>query len=313
MSTHHILHSSAETVHWGFFDAALSPVLQVDSGDLVTIHCVSGEPEDMPNDPSMVLPELRDIHARCERGPGPHILTGPVWVNGAKAGDVLEVKIGAVELRQDWGWNLIDPELGTLPEICPEIPHLHIPLYPDRMAAELPWGSRLPLSPFFGVIGVAPPAARGRVSSTPPAEHGGNLDNRELKTGATLFLPVWNDGALFSTGDGHATQGDGEVCLTAIEAALKGTFQLIVRKDLSLRYPLAETEAHYITMGMHPDLDEAAKQALREMITLLGRVAGLSPEDAYRLCSMAAELRVTQLVDRNKGIHVMLSKDLLPA
>ena len=146
-----------------------------------------------------------------------------------------------------------------------------------------------------------------------PREFGGNMDNKELVAGTTLYLPVWTEGALFSAGDGHAVQGDGEVCLTAIEASLSGTFELVVRKDLSLKFPRAESPTHYITMGMNEDLDDAAKQALREMIALVGEVAGLSPEDAYTLCSLAADLRVTQLVDGNKGIHAMLDKAVLPS
>lgn len=311
MAAHYQLHSSPQTIHWGFFDASLSPVLSVDSGDRITFHCVSGEPEDMPADPSRVLPELREIHIQCQRDLGPHILTGPVWINRACKGDTLEVRILKCILRQDWGWNLIKPLMGTLPEDFPQLRRLHISLDRKAMVAELPWGGRLPLRPFFGVMGVAPPAASGRVSSFPPGEHGGNMDNRALVAGTTLYLPVWNEGALFSVGDGHAVQGDGEVCLTAIETALSGTFELILRKDLSLRFPMAETATHYITMGMAPDLDDAAKQALREMISLIKRLAGLSGEDAYSLCSLAVELHVTQLVDGNKGIHAMLAKDLV--
>ena len=312
MPEHHELFASAENTHWGIFDATLLPVLRVNSGDRVTFHCVSGEPENMPADPSMILQELREIHSRCERGPGPHILTGPIWINGAGPGDTLEIKIIDCNLRQNWGWNLIQPGMGTLPEDFPNLRILHIRLDRKKMFAELPWGGRLKLRPFFGVMGVAPPTASGRVSSTPPGEHGGNMDNRELTSGAILYLPVWNEGALFSVGDGHAVQGDGEVCLTAIETALSGTFEFIVRKDLSLHYPRAETPSHFITMGMDPDLDNAAKRALREMISLLANMVGLSPEDAYSLCSMAAELRVTQLVDGNKGIHAMLSKEIVP-
>jgi acetamidase/formamidase len=307
----HQLYSSPETVHWGFFDASLPPVLRVDSGDRVTFHCVSGEPEDMPPDTSKVLPELRKIHLNCPRGPGPHILTGPVWVNGAEIGDCLEIRIVDCTLRQDWGWNLIMPGRGTLPEDFTEVRRLHIGLDRKAMVAELPWGGRLPLRPFFGVMGVAPQPCCGRVSSSPPAEHGGNLDNRELVAGTTLFLPVWNEGALFSVGDGHAVQGDGEVCLTAIETALSGTFELTVRKDLSISFPRAETPTHYITMGMALDLDDAAIQAVREMISLLRSLAGLSREDAYSFCSLALELCVTQLVDGNKGIHAMIAKNLI--
>jgi len=311
VAAQHQLYSSPETVHWGFFDGSLRPVLQVNSGDRVTFHCVSGEPEDMPEDPSRVLPELRDIHLRSERGPGPHILTGPVWVSGAEKGGTLQVNVLEVSLRQDWGWNLIMPGKGTLPEDFTEGRRLFVPLDRKAMVGKLPWGKDLPLKPFFGAMGVAPPAKLGRVPSFPPGVHGGNMDNRELVAGTTLFLPVWNNGALFSVGDGHAVQGEGEVCLTAIETALSGTFELTVRKDLSIGFPRAETATHYMTMGMAPDLDEAAKQAVREMISLLGSLAGLSREDAYSLCSLALELRVTQLVDGNKGIHAMIAKQLL--
>ncbi|MFQ5693596.1 MAG: acetamidase/formamidase family protein [Nitrospinota bacterium] len=311
MSAHHEIHASPETVHWGYFDAARPAVLRVDSGDRVTLHCLSGEPADLPPEPFEVLPEHREVHAKAERGPGPHFMTGPVWVNGAEPGDTLEVRILDITLRQDWGWNLILPLEGTLPEDFPRLRRIHIPLDREAMAAELPWGVRLPLAPFFGIMGVAPPAAYGRINSIEPREHGGNLDNKELVAGSTLYLPVWNEGALFSAGDGHAVQGDGEVCLTAIETALSGTFELIVRKDLSLKIPRAETPTHHITMGLDPDLDDAAKQALREMIALLGEIAGLPPEDAYTLCSLAADLRVTQLVDGNKGIHAMLPKAVL--
>ena len=311
MSAQHELHASPETVHWGFFDASLPAVLRVDSGDRVTLHSVSGEPDDLPPEPFEVPPETREIHAKCERGPGPHFMTGPIWVNGAEPGDTLEVRIIDCTLRGNWGWNIIIPLLGTLPEDFPQLRRVHIRLDQEAGIAELPWGGRLPLSLFFGVMGVAPPANYGRIPSVQPREHGGNLDNKELMAGTTLYLPVWNEGALFSAGDGHAVQGDGEVCLTAIEAPLSGTFELIVRKDLSLQFPRAESPTHHITMGLDPDLDDAAKQALREMISLLGEIAGLSPEDAYCLCSLAADLRVTQLVDGNKGIHAMLAKSLL--
>jgi acetamidase/formamidase len=179
------------------------------------------------------------------------------------------------------------------------------------MIARLPWGTEVPLRPFFGVLGVAPPPAWGRVSSIQPRAHGGNMDNKELVAGATLFLPIWNEGALFSAGDGHAVQGDGEVCLTALETCMTGTFELIVRKDMSLAMPRAETPEHYITMGMNEDLDDAAKQALRDMIVLIRECANLGAEDAYTLCSLTADLRITQLVDGNKGVHAMLPKAML--
>jgi acetamidase/formamidase len=308
---HHDLPSTPETVHWGYFEASRRAVLEVDSGDTVTIHCLSAEPEDLPSEPFEVMAEHREVHARCERGPGPHFMTGPVWVGGAEPGDVLEVRILECKLRQDWGWNLIQPLLGTLPEDFKDLRRLHIPIDREAMIARLPWGTEVPLRPFFGVLGVAPPPAWGRVSSIQPRAHGGNMDNKELVAGATLFLPIWNEGALFSAGDGHAVQGDGEVCLTALETCMTGTFELIVRKDMSLAMPRAETPEHYITMGMNEDLDDAAKQALRDMIVLIRECANLGAEDAYTLCSLTADLRITQLVDGNKGVHAMLPKAML--
>jgi acetamidase/formamidase len=311
MSAHHELKSGPETVHWGVFDARIPAVLRIDPGDTVTFHCLSGEPEDLPDDAFDIPPELTDVHRRVARGPGPHFMTGPIWVNGAAPGDVLEVRIRSAELRSDWGWNVILPGLGTLPEDFPRTRRLHIRLDRSRMIAQLPWGLTLPLRPFFGVIGVAPPAEWGAITSIIPRAHGGNLDNKELVPGAVLYLPVWNEGALLSVGDGHAVQGDGEVCLTAIETCLSGTMQVMLRKDMKLRFPRAETPTHYLTMAAEPDLDEAAKQALRDMIALIQERTTLSSEDAYTLCSIAADLRITQLVDVHKGVHVMLPKTVL--
>ena len=172
----------------------------------------------------------------------------------------------------------------------------------------MPWGLDLPLKPFFGVMGVAPPPAWGRITSLIPRAMGGNLDNKELGAGAKLYLPVFVPGALFSCGDGHGVQGDGEVCVTAIETALQGRFRLTLRKDLRLDYPRAETPTHYMTMAMDPDLDQCVVRALRDMIVLLGEKRNLSREDAYTLCSLAADLRVTQTVNGSKGIHCMIAK-----
>lgn len=309
---HHELHSSPATTHWGFLDASVPPVLRVASGDEVTVHCVSGGPESLPASGFALLPEHLEIHR--ESGPklGPHILTGPVYVEDAEIGDTLEIRILDIRLRQDWGWNMIRPLFGTLPEDFPLFRMLHIALDRSAMEAVLPWGTRVPLRPFFGVLAVAPLPVYGAVSSVVPREFGGNLDNKELTVGSSLFLPVFNKGALFSAGDGHAVQGDGEVCLTALETALTGRFQLIVRKDLRLKFPRAETPTHHITMGLDLDLDDAAKQALREMIALIQEVSGISAVDAYSLCSLACDLHVTQLVDGNKGIHAMLPKALVP-
>ncbi|MBM3516421.1 MAG: amidase [Alphaproteobacteria bacterium] len=307
----HMLTSSPTTVHWGAFDAALPPVLEIDSGDTVTIEAVSGAPDVMPERRFAVLPELREIHARVRPIMFGHILTGPVAVRGVKAGEVLEVRIKDVRLRQNWGWNIIRPLMGTLPEDFPDRRLMHIALDEAAMVARPPWGIDIPLRPFFGVIGLAPPPAWGAITSIIPRAHGGNMDIKELVPGTILYLPVFNDGARFSVGDGHAAQGDGEVCLTAIETSLAGTFELIARPDLHLAMPRAETPTHYITMGFDPDLDDAAKQALRDMIGMITERTNLSREDAYSLCSLAADLRVSQLVNVHKGVHVMLPKAVL--
>jgi acetamidase/formamidase len=310
--THHTLHARSETCHWGFFDARLKPVLTIASGDEVTVETVSGGPETLPAaDRFHIPPELADIHARNERMLPGHILTGPIAVDGAQPGDVLEVEILDVTLRQDWGWNLIKPLGGTLPDDFHETRLINIPLDTARMVGRMPWGLELPLKPFFGVMGVAPPPNWGRISSLVPRAMGGNLDNKELRPGARLYLPVFVPGALFSCGDGHAVQGDGEVCLTAIETALTGRFAFTVRRDLRLAGPRAETPTHYITMAMDPDLDQCAIGALRDMIVLLGEVGKLSREDAYTLCSLAADLRVTQTVNGSKGIHCMIEKSVV--
>jgi len=308
---HHELPATPETVHWGCFGATIKPVLHVQSGDRVTLHCVNGDERTLPGAPFEVLPEQREIHAKCRQWPRGHILTGPVHIAGAEPGDTLEVRIHEVTLRQNWGWNLIRPLAGTIPEDFPATRLLHIPLDRASMTAEMPWGMRIPLKPFFGVMGVAPPPAYGIIDTIVPREHGGNIDCKELGAGTTLYLPVWTEGALFSAGDGHAVQGDGEVCITALETALSGTFELIVRKDLRLKFPRAETPTHLISMGLNEDLDDAAKQALREMIAIIRERLNVSAEDAYSLCSLAVDFRVTQLVDGNKGIHGMLAKSLL--
>lgn len=309
----HRIDAGLETVHWGYFDAARKPLLTVESGETVTISTVSGVPNQMPPKGSpFVLPKaLADIHAHQQpRLPG-HICTGPVAVRGAKAGQVLEVRIKSIELHYDWGYNMIRPLTGALPDDFKEFRVIHVPLDRARMTGRLPWGVEIPLRPFFGVMAVAPPPAWGVISTLPPRRNGGNMDNKELVAGSTLYLPIQVDGALFSVGDGHAVQGDGEVNVNAIETGLIGTFELHVRDDLSLEWPMAETATHMITMGFDPDLDDAAIIALRNMIALISKRAGISREDAYSLCSLAADLRVTQIVNGSKGIHAMIEKKYL--
>jgi acetamidase/formamidase len=317
MATHR-LSASPETVRWGTFDAAYPPLLTLNSGDTVVLECVSGAPEVMPPPGSglTIPPALAAIHASSIHRAGGHILTGPVAVAGAAPGDMLEVRIDTIELGNDWGYCGFRPLAGTLPEDFPERYLSHIPVDRGRRTCQLPWGTELPLAPFFGVMGVAPPPRYGTISTIQPREHGGNLDNKELTEGSTLFLPVWTEGAKFSAGDGHGVQGDGEVCINALEICLTGTFTLILHKgngarDPLLSYPRAETKSHFISMGMNEDLDLAMKQALREMIRFITARANLSREQAYQLCSLAVDFHVTQTVNGEKGVHGLLRKGLL--
>jgi acetamidase/formamidase len=298
-----------DTVHWGFFDADLAPIVTIGSGERVTISTVSGTPDIMPPAPFIVPPALPAIHRNVTRKTVPgHICTGPVAVTGAKAGQVLQVDIETIGLYYDWGYNLVRPLAGALPDDFTDKRVIHIGLDAARTAWALPWGQTVPLKPFFGVMAVAPPAAWGTVSTLPPRRNGGNLDNKELVAGTTLYLPIFIDGALFSVGDGHGAQGDGEVCITAVETGLTGTFRLTARADMRLDWPMAETPTHLITMAFDPDLDDCVVIALRQMLDLLVARAGLDRYQAYALCSLAADLRVTQVVNGNKGVHCMLEK-----
>jgi acetamidase/formamidase len=308
---HPHLEPSPDTVHWGFFDARLTPHLAIASGERITITTVSGTRELMPAPPLKIPPALPAIHDKIAPRLGPHICTGPVAVKGARPGQVLQVDIEAIEPFYDWGYNAVRPLAGALPYDFPENRFIHIVLDRAKKSWRLPWGQEVPLAPFFGVMAVAPPPAWGAISTAPPRQNGGNLDNKELVAGTTLYLPIFVPDALFSVGDGHGVQGDGEVCITAVETGLTGTFRLTVRDDMRLDWPLAETPTHMITMAFDPDLDDCVVIALRQMLDLICARAGLDRYQAYTLCSLAADLRVTQVVNGNKGIHVMLDKRYL--
>ncbi|MCC7345837.1 MAG: acetamidase/formamidase family protein, partial [Variibacter sp.] len=234
-----------------------------------------------------------------------------VAVRGAKAGQVLQVDIERIDLNYDWGYNVVRPLAGALPYDFDAHHLMHIPLDRQTMTGRLPWGLEIPLKPFFGVMGVAPPVSWGVIGTPPPRKNGGNLDNKELVAGTTLYLPIWTDGALFSVGDGHGAQGDGEVCITAIETGLVGTFRLTTRADMQVEWPMAETPTHVMTMAFDPDLDDCVVIALRNMLDLICARTGIKRHEAHTLCSLAADLRVTQVVNGNKGIHVMLEKRYL--
>jgi acetamidase/formamidase len=316
MTTHHIP-ATPDTVRWGIFDAAYPPILTVQSGDTVVLECVSGAPEVLPQPGSgfTIPPALAAIHAANPPRLGPHILTGPVAIAGAAPGDMLEVRIDKIELGADWGFCGFRPLGGTLPEDFPERYLTHIGVDRARRVGRLPYGTELNLAPFFGVMGVAPPPIYGPLSTKEPREHGGNLDNKELVEGATLFLPVLAEGANFSAGDGHGIQGDGEVCINALETCLTGTFTLVLHRRVGdaalLQVPRAETPTHFISMGLNEDLDQAMKQAVREMIAFICSRSNLSRQEAYQFCSLAVDFHVTQTVNGEKGVHGMLRKGVL--
>src|SRR6516225_33310 len=304
--------AGAATVHWGYLDATLPPVAAIDSGDVVTISTVSGPPEALPPPPAHVPQALHGIHnSKAKRMLPGHMCTGPVAVRGARSSQVLQVDIEDIGLHYDWGYTAIRPLKGALPHDFPEPRLIHVALERNRMMGRLPWGTEIPLRPFFGVMATAPPRAWGSVSSIQPRQFGGNMDNKELVAGATLYLPIFVDEALFSVGDGHGAQGDGEVCVNAIETGLIGRLRLTARDDMALAWPIAETPTHVITMAFDPDLDDCVVVALRAMLDLIERRTTLKRHEAYMLASLAADLRVTQVVNEYKGIHVMLEKRYL--
>lgn len=309
------LKPTPKTVAWGYYDASTPPVMRVKSGDTVEVQTlITSSPTRLEGagvKPEDVEQSLRDIYKEVtNKGPGGHILTGPIFVEGAEPGDVLEIRIKQIKLAIPYAYNAFSPGRGFIPEDFPYPKMRIIPLDEKRMVARFADGIEIPLHPFFGSIGVAPPDVSGRISSAPPWIHAGNLDNKELVAGTTLYIPVHAKGALLLVGDGHAGQGNGEVDITAMETSLIGTFQLILRKDMHLKWPRAETPTHFITMGIHEDLNEATKMALREMIDFLVNEKHLTRDDAYQLSSVAADLDITQLVDGNKGVHAMILKGI---
>jgi acetamidase/formamidase len=311
----YILKATPKTVAWGYYDAAAPPVLRIHSGDTVKFETlITNSPSGLEKaglPPDRVQQSLRDIDREVtNKGPGGHILNGPVYVEGAEPGDTLEVRIQKIDLAIPYAYNAFGPTRGFLPEDFPYRRIKIIPLDRQRMVARFAPGIEIPLHPFFGSMGVAPPPDYGRIDSAPPGIHAGNLDNKELVAGSTLYLPVWAPGALFEIGDGHAGQGNGEVDITALETSLDGTLQFIVHKGTHQKYPRAETPTCYISMGFHRELDQATRIAVRQMIDFLVSEKHLSRDDAYMLTSVAADVDITELVDGSVGVHVMLPKSI---
>ncbi len=265
--------------------------------------------ESMGMPDSLIRPSMRELEAVTDRSKSyGNILVGPIAIEGAEPGDVLEIHILAIRIADNYAINAFHAGGGTLPDEFPYARVRAIPLDTVRNVALFAPGIEIPLRPFFGTMGVAPSPADGRISDRPPGNYAGNLDNRDLVAGTTLYIPVHTKGALFSVGDGHAGQGGGEVDGTAIEAALWGRFQFYVRKNMKLKWPRAETPDYYMTMGLDPDLNKAAQLAVHEMVDYLVTERHMSPDEAYILCSLAVNLQVTQVVDGTKGIHALLPK-----
>ncbi len=314
------LQATPGTVAYGYYDAAAPPVMRIQSGDRVRVHTlITSTPQRLeaagvPKE--QIEASLREVVDKVpaeKKGPGGHILTGPIYVEGAEPGDVLEVRIEAIDLAVPYSYNGFRPGAGFLPQDFPESRTRIVPLDRKRMVGRFASGIEIPLHPFFGSMGVAPPPAAGKVNSAPPGRHAGNIDNKDLVAGSILYIPVHAKGALFEVGDGHAAQGDGEVDITALETSLVGTFQFVVRKDMHLDWPRAETPAYWITMGIDDDLTEAARIATREMIDFLATEKKMTREDAYMLTSAAGDLAITQVVDGPRGVHAKMAKAIFKA
>jgi acetamidase/formamidase len=311
----HELKPSASMVHRGYFDATQKPVLTIDSGDVVRIWTASGNPKYYENlgVPKEKIPQELYTAYEGEKSDQriDQALTGPIFVRGAEIGDTIEVRIRSIELWLPIAAMSFRAGRGSLPEEFPYSRDRVMWLDTAKKTLDFAPGVVVPLTrPFWGDIGVAPPASMGRINASVPGVHGGNMDNRDLVAGTSLFLPVHTAGALLSMGDGHASQGNGEVGLSAVETSLKGEIQVVLHKGKRQGWPRAETPTHYMAIGLHEDLNQAVKIAVKNMLDFIVETKGLSRDDAYMLMSAAMDLHVTQVVDGVKGIHAMLPKAL---
>ena len=317
------LRSTPDTVVWGYISSRVPPVLRIKSGATVRIDTMSHQGLLTKDDPvtffgaagikpEEVLQDAIDIYKKVPRGKGmgAHVLTGPIYVEGAAPGDALEVRVLALEFRVPYGVNNTGPGSGVLPDLVATPSPRIIKTDPQRKVALLPGDITLPLSPFLGVMGVAPPPNLIIVSSGPPGSWGGNLDLRQLTVGSTLHLPVFNDGALFYTGDPHGVQADSEVDGGALEQSLTATLQFVVHKGAgkSMRGPRAEDAANYYTLGLDLDLNTAMKIAVRESVELLQEKAGLTAAEAYSVASLGVDFRVAEAVDSVQVIYGTIPK-----
>ncbi|MBV8097259.1 MAG: acetamidase/formamidase family protein [Acetobacteraceae bacterium] len=313
----HVVPSTRETVQLGVYDTNLPPILTIDSGDLISF----------PNTWSHFLNELQPgvpidtlVRLRVDNpGKGPHSIIGPIQVNKAEPGDVLEIRYKRIR-PYAWGATFNNPSTigtGLLPQDFPHGQVKYVDLDLSAMTGKFLPNITIPLKPFQGTMGVAPPdgffpaLSPGVTTSVPPGPHGGNLDLSELTEGSTLYIPVWKPGALIYTGDSHAVQGDGEICLTALETGMKELqIQVVLHKQKGLAWPAAETDTHWIIMGLDKDLNAAMTLAARNAIKFLAAQAKISELDAYALCSIAVSFRVTQVVDIVRGVHALIPKSI---
>ena len=316
--THRLL-ATPDTVAYGYYWSEAKPVLRIASGDIIDVDTLltnspavlarNGVPDDKI-EASLKAIESALPRGNPARGPGGHILTGPVYVEGAEPGDALEVKILAIYFNISYGYNGCAGYVAANCRDATRSTTRIIPIDAKTMTSEFAPGIVIPLHPFFGSMGVAPAPEVGRVSSTPPGKHAGNLDNRELGVGSTLYIPVFAPGALFEVGDGHAAQGDGEVDQMAIETSLRGKIQLTVKKGMKLTWPRAETATDYISMATDLDLTVATRTAIQEMVDFLVDTKGLDKLAAYQLTSIAGNVAITELVDQTLGVHVRMPKSI---
>jgi acetamidase/formamidase len=319
------LRSTPETVVWGYFAADIPPALRIKSGQTVRVDTVSHGGVNTGVDPvtffsrhdvaaAEVLKDAIDIYEKVSRprGASAHILTGPIYVEEAEPGDMLEVRILALDYRVPYGVNNSNRGTGVLPELLSAPAQKVIRFDTARNVALFSPDIEVPLQPFMGIMAVAPSRDAWLISSRPPSRWGGNMDFNKLTVGATLYLPVFHNGAQFFTGDSHAVQGDGEINGTAIEASLTGTFQFVVHKGAgrAMTWPRAEDANYYYTMGMDLDLDVAMKQAAQETVNFLRGRKGLSPADAYALASIAVDFRVAEAVDAVQMVYGAIPKKI---
>ena len=315
------LKSTPDTVLWGYIAANLPPVLTIKPGQIVEIEALSHQGLTTNNNPEKffsaygipnheVLPDAKVVYAEVKRpkGASVHILTGPIYVDGAEPGDTLEVRVHDIKFRVPYGVNNTGPGKGVLPKLLKEPVAKLIRVDLERRVALFSDEIEIPLNPFMGIMAVSPPTSLGMVSSTPPGAWGGNIDLKFTGIGSSLFLPVFNKGGQFFTGDGHAVQGDGEVDGGAIEISLKPTLQFIVHKDKTIKQPRVETATDYLTTGLDVDLNVATRIALQEAVDFLQQEKGMSAADAYALSSLAVDLGIGEAVDIVNLVYAKIPK-----